>query len=94
MAKIKSFGLAGTLSYIVTELVFWTLALPGVWIGYHQTTGEWLSIETDRAQLLGLAAAFITGVRFMVPIRMGVALALVPSIKQLLEQRKVDRNEA
>jgi hypothetical protein len=33
MSKIKSFGLAGTLSYIVTELAFWTIILPGVWIG-------------------------------------------------------------
>jgi hypothetical protein len=60
--------------------------------GYHLTTGEWLSLETDRAQLLGLAAAFVTGVRFMVPIRMGVALALVPFIKQLLENRTGDRS--
>ena len=33
MTKIKSFGIAGTLSYVITELVFWAVALPGAWIG-------------------------------------------------------------
>ena len=53
--------------------------------GYHQTTGEWLSLDTDRAQLVGIAAAFVTGVRFMVPLRMGAALALVPTVQKLVE---------
>lgn len=54
--------------------------------GYHQTTGEWLSLETEMSQLVGLAAAFVTGVRFMVPLRMGAALALVPTMQRLLER--------
>ena len=29
MANIKSFGVAGTVSYVITELVFWAVALPG-----------------------------------------------------------------
>lgn len=29
MKSIKSFGVAGTLAYIVTELIFWGIALPG-----------------------------------------------------------------
>ena len=33
MQNIKSYGLAGTLSYVVTELIFWAIALPGAWIG-------------------------------------------------------------
>ena len=33
MQRIKSYGLAGTLSYIVTELLFWAIAIPGAWIG-------------------------------------------------------------
>lgn len=87
MAKIKSFGIAGTLSYVVTELAFWAIALPGAWFGYHASTGTWLSFDTDRPQLVGIAAAFVTGVRFAVPLRMGVALALVPTMKQLLERK-------
>jgi hypothetical protein len=55
------------------------------YIGYHQSTGEWLSLETDRTQLVGIAAAFVTGVRFAVPLRMGAALALVPTMKRLLK---------
>eukprot|EP00955_Chlamydomonas_euryale_P114513 366281-Chlamydomonas_euryale.AAC.12 len=49
---------------LTPQLAFWAVALPGAYFGYHQTTGEWLSLDTDRAQLLGLAAAFVTGVRF------------------------------
>uniref|UniRef100_A0A7S0QUT8 Uncharacterized protein n=1 Tax=Pyramimonas obovata TaxID=1411642 RepID=A0A7S0QUT8_9CHLO len=86
MANIKSFGVAGTLSYVITELVFWALALPGAIFGYHYTTGEWLSLQTDRAQIAGIAAAFVTGVRFLVPVRMGVALALIPTCDRLLVQ--------
>lgn len=88
MQKIKSYGVAGTLSYVVTELAFWAIALPGAYFGYHQATGEWLSFETDRAQLVGIAAGFVTGVRFAVPLRMGAALALVPTMKKLLEGGK------
>lgn len=85
MAKIKSYGAAGTLSYVITELAFWAIALPGAFIGWHQSTGEWLSLDTDRAQLIGIAAAFVTGVRFAVPLRMGAALALIPTVKKVLD---------
>lgn len=71
---------------IATQIAFWAIALPGAYFGYHQTTGEWLSLQTDRAQLIGLAAAFVTGVRFAVPLRMGAALALVPTMKRLLSK--------
>lgn len=54
--------------------------------GYHSTTGEWLSLQTDRAQIVGIAAAFVTGVRFLVPVRMGVALACTPSVDKYLVQ--------
>ena len=63
-ASIKRFGAAGTLSYILTEVAVWALALPGAAFGYHASTGEWLSWDTDRAQLAALAATFVTGVRF------------------------------
>ena len=61
--------------------------------GYHATTGEWLSLQTDRTQIVGLAAAFVTGVRFLVPVRMGVALALTPTCDKLLVQPLLDRNK-
>ena len=59
--------------------------------GYHQSTGQWLSLETDAAQLVGIALAFITGVRFMVPVRMGAALALVPTIQRWMESKQQSR---
>ena len=38
MQRIKSFGIAGTLSYVITEIAFWAIALPGAWIG--ESRGE------------------------------------------------------
>ena len=90
-ASIKRFGVAGTLSYVLTEVAFWAVALPGAWFGYHASTGEWLSWDTDRAQLAALAATFVTGVRFAVPIRMGVALACVPAVQRALDSAGVAR---
>jgi ribose 5-phosphate isomerase A len=86
---LKRFGVAGTLSYVATEVVFWAVALPGAAFAYHASTGEWLSWETDRAQLAALAATFVTGVRFAVPLRMGVALACVPLVQKLLDSAGV-----
>lgn len=88
MSNVKRFGLAGTLSYVATEVAFWAFALPAAFFGYHATTGEWLSLDTDRTQLLALAATFVTGVRFAVPLRLGVALALVPSVQRFLDARQ------
>jgi ribose 5-phosphate isomerase A len=89
MAGLKRFGVAGTLSYVATEVAFWAIALPGAAFAYHASTGEWLSWETDRAQLAALAATFVTGVRFAVPLRMGVALACVPLVQKLLDSAGV-----
>jgi ribose 5-phosphate isomerase A len=91
-ASIKRFGAAGTLSYILTEVAFWALALPGAAFGYHASTGEWLSWDTDRAQLAALAATFVTSVRFAVPLRMGVALACVPAVQRALDAAGVARS--
>jgi len=55
----------------------------------HQSTGQWLSLETDAAQLMGIALAFITGVRFMVPVCMGAALA--PTIQRWMESKQQSR---
>ena len=92
-AAIKRFGVAGTLSYVLTELAFWALALPGAAFGYHASTGEWLSWDTDRAQLAALAATFVTGVRFAVPLRMGVAFACVPAVQRALDAAGLTRSD-
>eukprot|EP00873_Tetraselmis_striata_P007467 jgi/Tetstr1/427731/TSEL_017855.t1 len=87
MGKIKSYGIAGTLSYIITELMFWAVAIPAAAYSYHSTTGEWLSWSTDKAQLVGIAAGFVTVVRFAVPLRMAAALALTPTVDSLIVKR-------
>jgi hypothetical protein len=69
------------------ELVFWAVALPAAAYSYHSTTGEWLSWSTDKAQLVGIAAGFVTVVRFAVPLRMGAALALTPTVDRLVVKR-------
>ena len=90
-AAIKRFGVAGTVSYVLTEVAFWALALPGASLAYHASTGEWLSWDTDRAQLAALAATFVTGVRFAVPLRMGVAFACVPAVQRALDAAGLTR---
>eukprot|EP00798_Chlamydomonas_sp_ICE-L_P013669 gene13669-19557_t len=86
MSKIKSYGLAGTLSYVITEIMFWAIALPVAAYSYHSTTGEWLSWDTDKAQLIGIAAGFVTVVRFAVPFRMAAAFALIPAVDKNIVQ--------
>lgn len=93
MSKIKSYGIAGTLSYVITELIFWAIALPAAAYSYHSTTGEWLSWDTDKAQLVGIAAGFVTVVRFAVPFRMAAALALIPAVDSTIVQPFLKRDE-
>eukprot|EP00899_Mesostigma_viride_P012265 jgi/Mesvir1/21039/Mv08087-RA.1 len=92
-AQIKRTGVAGTLSYVITEVFFWALALPGAYFGYHQATGNWLSLSEDKAQLVGLAAGFVTGVRLLVPIRMGAAVALIPTVDKYIVQKFMPKTE-
>ena len=87
---IKSYGVAGVLSYVLTEVVFWALALPTAIFSYHETTGTWLSIETDRVQLIGIALGFVTAVRFFVPLRMGAAFALIPFVQKIIDGSKAN----
>mmetsp|Transcript_9672 Transcript_9672/g.27658 ORF Transcript_9672/g.27658 Transcript_9672/m.27658 type:complete len:187 (-) Transcript_9672:263-823(-) len=87
MAQIKSYGISGTISYIITELMFWAIALPAAAYSYHSSTGEWLSWSTDKAQLVGIAAGFVTVVRFAVPLRMAAALALTPLVERTIVKR-------
>ena len=67
--------------------MFWALAIPAAAYSYHSSTGEWLSWNTDKAQLVGIAAGFVTVVRFAVPLRMGAALAMTPAVDRIIVQR-------
>ena len=86
MEKVKSFGKAGTLAYVLVELAFWALALPAAIGWYRVAEGTWLDLSDpgDKARLLGAGAVFINGVRLMVPFRLAAALALAPTVEKAM----------
>ena len=82
MEKIKSFGTSGLIAYFVSELGFWLLAVPAAYYGYHAEFGTWLSLDSDedRGKILASILTFVTGARLLVPVRISIALALVPVV--------------
>ena len=48
MSAVKQFGAAGTISYVLVELIFWAIALPSALLWYRYAEGDWLDI-TDTA---------------------------------------------
>mmetsp|Transcript_674 Transcript_674/g.2635 ORF Transcript_674/g.2635 Transcript_674/m.2635 type:complete len:263 (-) Transcript_674:122-910(-) len=95
MANVKSFGLAGTLSYVLVELGFWAIAFPLALSWYKVADGTWLDLSdpADKARLLGAGAVFINGVRLLVPLRLGAAIALAPTVEKALKSAGVDPNK-
>ena len=57
------------------------------------SAGEWLSLEADMTQLVGMAAAFVSGVRLAVPLRMATAMALVPTMQRILDNREQQQQQ-
>tara|TARA_B100001057_G_scaffold60453_1_gene53609 strand:- start:83 stop:634 length:552 start_codon:yes stop_codon:yes gene_type:complete len=92
MADVKSFGVAGTLSYVITELAFWAVAFPLAYSWYRVAEGSWLDLSNaaDKAKLLGAGTVFINGVRLLVPVRLAAALALAPTVEKALKSAGVD----
>ena len=92
MADVKSFGVAGTVSYVITELAFWAVAFPLAFSWYRVAEGSWLDLSNaaDKAKLLGAGTVFINGVRLLVPVRLAAALALAPSVEKALKGMGVD----
>ena len=84
---MQEFGTAGTLSYVLVELAFWALALPFALSWYRVAEGSWLDLgdPLDKARLLGAGTVFINGVRLLVPLRLGAALALAPYVRRRLD---------
>ncbi|KAK3248390.1 hypothetical protein CYMTET_15179 [Cymbomonas tetramitiformis] len=93
MERVKEFGVAGTLSYVITELIFWAVAFPLAVAWYRVAEGSWLDLsETgDKAKLLGAGAVFINGVRALVPLRLAAALALAPTVQRALGAAGVEQ---
>ena len=92
MADVKSFGVAGTVSYVITELAFWAVAFPLAYSWYRVAEGSWLDLSNaaDKAKLLGTGTVFINGVRLLVPVRLAAALALAPTVEKTLKGMGVD----
>ena len=92
MDSVKSFGVAGTVSYILIELAFWAIAFPVALSWYKVAEGSWLDLSdpSDKAKLLGAGAVFINGVRLLVPLRLGAAIALAPTVEKALKSAGVD----
>jgi len=52
--KIKSAGKSGVVSYIATELAFWSISFPIIIASYHSSTGDWLNIAVDEDKVKSL----------------------------------------
>lgn len=83
MDKVKSFGRAGTIAYVIVELGFWAVAFPVAFGWYRVAEGTWLDLSdpADEARLFGVGAVFVNGVRALVPLRLAAALALAPYVE-------------
>ncbi len=84
MDKVKALGKAGIAAYVLTELAFWAL-YPSAMFIYQHSTGQALD-TSDTAAMLGFSAVFVSLARFAVPLRIGIALALAPSVDRFVLQ--------
>ncbi|KAL3779228.1 hypothetical protein ACHAWO_009889 [Cyclotella atomus] len=91
MADVKKFGVAGTVAYVITELMFWAVAFPVASTALYQTTGHWPDVinnNSDRAAVLGFIFAGANIARLLVPLRLGAALALAPWVDENIINRE------
>ena len=88
--KITKAGVAGTVSYIVTELGFWAISIPFIIQSYHASSGDWLDISNaeERAKIIALTLGFVSTARLAVPLRLGFALLLSPTVGNILTENK------
>ena len=88
--KIAKAGTAGTVSYVLTELGFWAISIPFIVSSYHSSTGEWLDLSNaeERVRIIGLTAGFVSTARLAVPLRLGFALFMTPTVNDVLTENK------
>jgi hypothetical protein len=81
---VKSKGTSGIISYVITEVMFWALVIPIIIASYHGSNQEWLNFANteDRAKILALAGVYVTSIRLAVPLRLGVAVAIIPWVEE------------
>ena len=91
MASVKKFGVAGTIAYVITELLFWVVAFPVAGQALYTSTGHWpdvINVSDDRAAVLAFIFAGANIARLAVPLRLGAAIALAPWVDENLINRK------
>lgn len=89
MDDVKKYGAAGTLSYVITELIFWAVAFPTEIFIYLQTAGHWpdFSKPEESAAVFGMVFAASNVARLLLPLRFGAALAMAPWVDENIMQR-------
>lgn len=89
MDDVKKYGTAGTLSYVITELIFWAVAFPTEIFIYLQTAGHWpdFSKPEESAAVFGMVFAASNIARLLLPLRFGAALAMAPWVDENIMQR-------
>jgi hypothetical protein len=89
MRPIKEAGPAGALSLFLWEGAFWAMAIPVSAVLYFQTTGSWPNWgqKEDVAKVVGEAVVFANIARFALPIRVGLAVATTPWVKENIVDR-------
>lgn len=89
MDDVKKYGAAGTLSYVITELIFWAIAFPTEIYVYLQTAGHWPDFNKpeESATVFGMVFAASNIARLLLPLRFGAALAMAPWVDENIMQR-------
>jgi len=95
MADVKKYGTAGTLSYVITEFLFWAIAFPSECAIFYQTAGRWpdFSNDIDKATVLGFVFAASNIARLLLPLRFGAALAMAPWVDENIIQKLPGQGE-
>jgi hypothetical protein len=94
MEEMKASGVSGIIAYVGTELGCWAVSLPAVVASYHTSTGDWLDFSDpeQRGTILGLSAGFVTSIRLAEPLRLGVALSIIPWVKENITKKFLLKN--
>lgn len=89
MDDVKKYGSAGTAAYVITEVIFWVVAVPAACAIFYNTVGRWpdLSDDADKAVVLGFVFAASNVARLLLPLRLGAALALAPWLEEQVLSR-------
>lgn len=83
LQQVKDAGVAGIISYVFWEWVFWGISIPVCIFTYQAATGHFpdFSNQEDLSKLGAEAFAFVNVARFAIPLRIGLALSTTPWVQ-------------